>query len=48
MGVLFPAGAGIFSVHHRVHTGSEARPASYTLGTGGKMTGAWSWPLTFI
>jgi hypothetical protein len=27
----FPAGAGNFSLHHRVQTGSEAHPASYPI-----------------
>jgi hypothetical protein len=49
--VRFRAGAGNFSLHHRVQTGSGAHPASYPMGTwgsflGGKATGAWSWPLT--
>jgi hypothetical protein len=26
--------------------GSGARPASYTMGTGGKAAGAWRWPPT--
>jgi hypothetical protein len=43
--VRFPAGAGNFSLHHRVQTGSGAYPASYPLGTmgsfpGGKAVGA--------
>jgi hypothetical protein len=43
--VLFPAGAGNFSLHQRVHNGSGAHPASYPLGTrvcspGGKAAGA--------
>jgi hypothetical protein len=51
--VRFPAGAGNFSLHHRVQHGSEAHPASYPTGTGGsfaggKATGAWSCPLTSI
>jgi hypothetical protein len=32
--VRFPAEAGIFSLHHRVQTGSGAHPASYPMGTG--------------
>jgi hypothetical protein len=49
--VRFPAGAGNFSLHHRVQNGSEAPTASYPMGTGGffpggKAAGAWSWPLT--
>jgi len=31
--VRFPAGAGNFSLHHSVQNGSEARPASYPVGT---------------
>jgi hypothetical protein len=31
--VRFPAGAGNFSLHHRVQNGSGAHPASYPLGT---------------
>jgi len=27
-------------------TGSGAHPASYWMGTGSKVAGAWSWPLT--
>jgi hypothetical protein len=51
--VRFPAGAGNFSLHHRVKNGSEAHPASYPMGTtgsfpGDKAAGAWSWPLTSI
>jgi hypothetical protein len=46
-----PAGAGNFSLHHGVQTGSGAHPDSYPMGTryflpGGKAAGAWSWPLT--
>jgi hypothetical protein len=42
---LFPAGAGNFSLHHRVQNGSGAHPASYPMGTmgsfpGGKAAGA--------
>jgi hypothetical protein len=32
-GVRFPAGAGNFSLHHRVQNGSGAHPASYPMGT---------------
>jgi hypothetical protein len=51
--VRFLAGAGNFSLHHRVQNGSGAHPASYPMGTrgsflGGKATGAWSWPLTVM
>jgi hypothetical protein len=43
--IRFPAGAGNFSLHHRVQTGSGAHPASYLMGTrvsfpGGKAAGA--------
>jgi hypothetical protein len=43
--VRFPAGAGNFSLHHRVQTGSGAHPDSYPMGTadsfiGGKEAGA--------
>jgi hypothetical protein len=31
--VRFPAGAGNFSLHHRVQTGYGAHPASYLMGT---------------
>jgi hypothetical protein len=33
-GVRFPAGAWIFSTHHRVQTCSGAHPSSYRMGTG--------------
>jgi hypothetical protein len=51
--VLFPAGAGNFSLHHRVQNGSGDHPASYPMGNGGSFPGsktaeAWSWPLTSI
>jgi hypothetical protein len=51
--VRFPAGAGKFSLNHRVENGSGAYTAFYPMGTegsfhGGKAAGAWSWPLTFI
>jgi hypothetical protein len=32
-GVRFPAGAGTFSLHHRVQNCSGAHPASYPMGT---------------
>jgi hypothetical protein len=35
-----------FSLLHVVQAGSGAHPASYTMVTGGKAAGAWSWPLT--
>jgi hypothetical protein len=46
-----PAESGNFSLHHSVHTGSGAHPASYPVSTrgsfpGGKAAGEWSWPLT--
>jgi hypothetical protein len=31
--VRFPAGAGNFSLHHRVQNGSGAHPDSYPMGT---------------
>jgi len=53
IGVLFPAGAGNFSLWHCAQTGSGAHPASYLMCTGGpfpgfKVAGLWSWPLTSI
>jgi hypothetical protein len=33
--VRFPAGAGNFSLHHRVQNGSWAHPASYPMGARG-------------
>jgi hypothetical protein len=33
--VLFPAGAGNFSLHHRVQNGSGAHPTSYPMDTRG-------------
>jgi hypothetical protein len=33
--VRFPAGAGNFSLHHRVQTDSGAHPVSYPRGTSG-------------
>jgi hypothetical protein len=43
--VRFAAGAGNFSLHHRVQTGSGTHPASYPMGIresfpGGKAAGA--------
>jgi hypothetical protein len=38
-GVRFPAGAGNFSLRHRVQTGSGAHPASHPMRTGGSFTG---------
>jgi hypothetical protein len=51
--VGFPAGAGNFSLHHRLQNGSGAHPASYPMGTTGSFPGSkaaevWSWPLTSI
>jgi hypothetical protein len=37
--VRFPAGAGNFSLHHRVQNGSGAHPASYPVGIGGSFRG---------
>jgi hypothetical protein len=52
-GVRFPAVAGNFSLHHRVHNVSGAHPASYPMGTRGcfsedEAAEAWSWPLISI
>jgi hypothetical protein len=51
--VRLPAGAGNFSLHHRVQNSSGAHPASYPVGTrdsfpGGEAAEAWNWPLTSI
>jgi hypothetical protein len=35
----FPAGAGNFSLHHRVHNGSGAHPASYPMSARGCFPG---------
>jgi hypothetical protein len=37
--VLFPAGAGNFSLHRRALNGSGAHPASYPMGTRGSLPG---------
>jgi hypothetical protein len=37
--VRFPAGAGNFSLHHRLQNGSGAHPVSYTMGTRGSFPG---------
>jgi hypothetical protein len=37
--VLFPAGAGDFSLHQHVQNGSGAHPASYPMGTRGFFLG---------
>jgi hypothetical protein len=37
--VQFPVGAGNFSLHHRVQTGSGAHPASYPMDTRGSFPG---------
>jgi hypothetical protein len=37
--VRFPAGAGNFSLHHRVQNGSGAHPVSYPMGTRGSFPG---------
>jgi hypothetical protein len=52
-GVRVSLGAGNFSLHHLVQTGSGAYPTSYPVGTrgsfpGGKAAGVWIWPLTSI
>jgi hypothetical protein len=51
--VRFMAGAGNFTLHHRVQIGAGGHPASYPMGTKGsfprgKAAGAWNWPLTSI
>jgi hypothetical protein len=52
-GARVSAGAGNFSFHHRVQTGSGTHPASYPMGSrgsfpGGKAAGSSSWPFTTI
>jgi hypothetical protein len=37
--VRFPAGAGNFSLHHRLQNGSGAHSASYPMGTRGSYPG---------
>jgi hypothetical protein len=37
--VRFPAGAGNFSLHHRVQNGTGTHPASYPMGTRGSFPG---------
>jgi hypothetical protein len=37
--VRFPAGAGNFSLNHRVQNGSGAHPASYAMGARGSFPG---------
>jgi hypothetical protein len=37
--VRFPAGAGNFSLHHRVQNGSETHPACYPVGARGSPWG---------
>jgi hypothetical protein len=37
--VRFPAGAGNFSIHHRVQNGSGAHPALYPMGIRGSFPG---------
>jgi hypothetical protein len=53
IGGSIPGGAGNFSLHHHVQTGSGAHLASYSTGTGGsfpegKAAGSWSWSLTSV
>jgi hypothetical protein len=53
IGVQFSAGAGIFSLHHRVQTGSGVHQASYLMGSGPSLPGdkaavAWKSPLISI
>jgi hypothetical protein len=50
-GIRAPAGAGNFSLHHRVQISSVTHTASYPVCTtgsfpGGKASGEWNWPLT--
>jgi hypothetical protein len=52
-GIRISSGAGNFSPHHRVQISSGTHPASYPMATrvsflGGKVAGAWIWPLTSI
>jgi hypothetical protein len=44
IGVRSPAGAKDFSSSLFVQTGSEAHPASCTVGTGGPFPGGKAWP----
>jgi len=37
--ILFPVGAGKFSLYHRVQNGSGAHPDSYLMGSRGSFTG---------
>jgi hypothetical protein len=37
--VLYPAGAGNFSLHRRIENDSGAHPASYPMGTRGSFPG---------
>jgi hypothetical protein len=37
--IRLPAGAGNFSLHHRVQNGSGAHPASYPMGNRGSLLG---------
>jgi hypothetical protein len=37
--VRYPAGAGDFSLHHRVQNASGAHPSSYPMGTMGSFPG---------
>jgi hypothetical protein len=39
IGLRVPVGAGIFSLHRHIQTGSGAHPASYPVGTRGYFTG---------
>jgi hypothetical protein len=41
--IRFPAGAGNFSLHHRVQNGSGAQLAFYPMGTRGSFLGV-KWP----
>jgi hypothetical protein len=46
--VRFPVEERDFSLLHSVHTGPEACPASYPMGTGALFPRGWSLPLTSI
>jgi len=34
--------------HQNAQTGAGVHPTSYSIGTGGQVAGAWSWPFTFV
>jgi len=47
-GFVFSREQGLCPPRHRIHDGSVARPANYTVGTGHNVARTWSWPLTSI